>query len=46
MEQTRREDPKAWADYLAESELVQGLLPRTSRIAPEWEGLITFPKEK
>jgi predicted transcriptional regulator len=46
MEQTKREDPQAWADYVAESELVQGPRPRTSRIAPEWEGLITFPEER
>ncbi|UBU10723.1 hypothetical protein [Nonomuraea gerenzanensis] len=46
MEQTRREDPQAWADYLAESELVQGGPPRSTRIAPEWEGLITFPEER
>jgi predicted transcriptional regulator len=46
MEHTQKEDPQAWADYLAESELVQGPPPRSSRIAPEWEGLITFPKER
>ncbi|MFI7633417.1 hypothetical protein [Nonomuraea sp. NPDC049400] len=46
MEQTRREDPQAWADYLAESEVVQGKPSRSTRIAPEWEGLITFPEER
>jgi predicted DNA-binding protein len=46
MEETRQRDPQAWADYLAESELVQGPPPRTSRIAPEWEGLITCPEER
>ncbi|WP_327590492.1 hypothetical protein OHA25_28375 [Nonomuraea sp. NBC_00507] len=46
MEETRQEDPQAWADYLAESELVQGPPPRSSRMAPEWEGLITFPEER
>ncbi|SEG36040.1 hypothetical protein SAMN05444920_102707 [Nonomuraea solani] len=46
MERTQREDPKVWAGYLAESELVQGPRPRSTRIAPEWEGLITFPEER
>ncbi|TMR23313.1 hypothetical protein ETD86_08405 [Nonomuraea turkmeniaca] len=46
MEETRQEDPQAWAEYLAESELVHGPPPRSSRIAPEWEGLITFPEER
>ncbi|MEU7852769.1 ribbon-helix-helix protein, CopG family [Nonomuraea sp. NPDC049141] len=46
MERTRKEDPRAWADYLAESELVQGPPSRHPRIAPEWEGLITFPEER
>lgn len=46
MERTRREDPQAWADYLAESALVQGPASRPTRIAPEWEGLITFPEER
>lgn len=46
MEQTQREDPQAWADYLSESELVQGPLSAEPRIAPEWEGLITFSEER
>ncbi|MFC5829058.1 hypothetical protein [Nonomuraea insulae] len=46
IERTQREDPQAWADYLAESKLVQGPTPRSTRIAPEWEGLITFPEER
>ncbi|MEV0145698.1 MULTISPECIES: hypothetical protein [unclassified Nonomuraea] len=46
IERTQKEDPQAWADYLAESRLVQGPLPRSPRIAPEWEGLITFPEER
>ncbi|MFI7698914.1 hypothetical protein [Nonomuraea sp. NPDC049480] len=46
VERTQREDPAGWADYLAERESVLGTAPRTRRIAPEWEGLITFPEEK
>ncbi|WP_090929457.1 hypothetical protein [Nonomuraea jiangxiensis] len=46
MEQTQKEDPQAWADYLTESELVHGPRPRSTRIAPEWEGLITFSEER
>ncbi len=46
IERTQREDPESRADYLAERELVLGTKPRTRHIAPEWEGLITFPKEK
>jgi predicted DNA-binding protein len=46
MEQTRRADPQAWADYLDETEMVQGPPSRRSRIAPEWEGLITFSEER
>lgn len=46
MARTRKENPQAWADYLAESALVQGPPPRSTRIAPEWEGLITFPEER
>ncbi|MFI7440180.1 ribbon-helix-helix protein, CopG family [Nonomuraea indica] len=45
IERTQREDPRAWADYLAERELVMGPRSRSRRIAPEWEGLITFPEE-
>jgi predicted DNA-binding protein len=45
IEHTQKTDPQGWADYLAESQLVQGPLPRSRRIAPEWEGLITFPEE-
>ncbi|MFI6991475.1 hypothetical protein [Nonomuraea wenchangensis] len=44
MEETRHESPRAWADYLSESEAVQGPPPRSSRVAPEWEGLI--PEER
>ncbi|MGW0806339.1 hypothetical protein [Nonomuraea sp. NPDC002799] len=46
IEQTQREDPDGWADYLAERELVLGSRPRSRHVAPEWEGLITFPEEK
>ncbi|MDR8410998.1 hypothetical protein MTP10_19955 [Nonomuraea sp. 3-1Str] len=46
IERTQREDPQSWAEYLAERELVLGPPPRSRRIAPEWEGLITFPEEK
>ncbi|MGP4101145.1 hypothetical protein [Nonomuraea sp. KM90] len=46
IERTQREDPEAWADYLAERELVLGTRPRTRRVAPEWAGLITFPEER
>ncbi|MFI7447839.1 hypothetical protein ACIBQX_10115 [Nonomuraea sp. NPDC049714] len=46
IDQTQRTDPKSWADYLAERELVLGPPPRVRRTAPEWEGLITFPEEK
>ena len=46
IERTQREDPASWADYLAERELVLGPPSRTRRIAPEWEGLITFPEER
>ncbi|GAA2849465.1 hypothetical protein [Nonomuraea rubra] len=46
IERTQREDPEGWADYLAERELVLGGKPRSRQIAPEWEGLITFPEEK
>jgi predicted transcriptional regulator len=46
IERTRREDPEGWADYLAEVEEIQGGPSRSRRIAPEWEGLIDFPKEK
>ncbi|MEV0380944.1 ribbon-helix-helix protein, CopG family [Nonomuraea sp. NPDC050643] len=46
IEQTQREDPEGWADYLAERELVLGSRPHVRRIAPEWEGLISIPKEK
>ena len=46
IEQTQREDPEGWADYLAERELVLGPPSRSRRVAPEWEGLITFPEEK
>ncbi len=45
IERTQREAPEAWADYLSERELVLGGPSRTRRIAPEWEGLITFPEE-
>lgn len=44
IERTQREDPEGWADYLAESEALMG--PPSGRIAPEWEGLIDFPKER
>ncbi|MEO3869071.1 hypothetical protein ABGB18_09600 [Nonomuraea sp. B12E4] len=46
IEETQREDPEGWADYLAERQLVLGRRPRSRRVAPEWEGLITFPEEK
>ncbi|MEU6779701.1 hypothetical protein ABZ912_10910 [Nonomuraea angiospora] len=46
VERTQREDPEGWADYLAEREAWLGPRPRSGRIAPEWEGLITFPEEK
>lgn len=42
---TQREDPEAWADYLREREQVLGPPSRTTKIAPEWEGLITSPEE-
>lgn len=45
IKRTQKEDPAAWADYLAERELVLGPPSRSRRIAPEWEGLITFPEE-
>ncbi|MFD1537898.1 hypothetical protein [Nonomuraea guangzhouensis] len=45
IERTQKKDPEAWADYLAERELVLGPPSRSRRIAPEWEGLITFPEE-
>lgn len=46
IEHTQREDPEGWADYLTEREFVLGPRPRSRRIAPEWDGLITFPEEK
>jgi predicted transcriptional regulator len=46
IERTQREDPQGWADYLAEREQVLGSRPRSRQIAPEWEGLITFPEER
>ncbi|GAA3687902.1 hypothetical protein GCM10022224_061480 [Nonomuraea antimicrobica] len=46
IERTQREDPQAWADYLAERELVLGPRPRARQVAPEWEGLIVFPEER
>ncbi|SDK89322.1 hypothetical protein SAMN05421874_112165 [Nonomuraea maritima] len=46
IEQTQRENPEAWEDYLAERRLVLGRPSRARRTAPEWEGLITFPEER
>jgi predicted transcriptional regulator len=46
IERTQREDPEGWAEYLAEREAWLGSRPRSRQIAPEWEGLITFPEEK
>ncbi|MEU8245072.1 hypothetical protein [Nonomuraea sp. NPDC048916] len=45
IERTQREDPESWAAYTAERELSMGPPSRSRRIAPEWEGLITFPEE-
>ncbi len=46
IERTQREDPESWAAYVAERETLVGPRSRSHRIAPEWEGLITFPEEK
>ncbi|GII54525.1 hypothetical protein Pth03_29140 [Planotetraspora thailandica] len=46
IERTQREDPEGWAEYLAESDELQGPPSRTRRIAPEWEGLIDFPEKR
>ncbi|MFI7132532.1 hypothetical protein ACIBQ1_43120 [Nonomuraea sp. NPDC050153] len=46
IERTQHEDPEGWGDYLAEREAWLGPRPSSRRVAPEWEGLITFPEEK
>jgi predicted transcriptional regulator len=46
IERGRHDDPEGWAGYLAERDLTLGPPSRSRRVAPEWEGLITFPKEK
>jgi crotonobetainyl-CoA:carnitine CoA-transferase CaiB-like acyl-CoA transferase len=45
IERTQREDPESWAEYAAERDIAMGPPSRSRRVAPEWEGLITFPEE-
>lgn len=45
IERTQKTDPESWAEYVAERDVVMGPPSRSRRIAPEWEGYITFPEE-
>ncbi len=45
IERTQKEDPESWAEYVAEREVFMGPPSHSHRIAPEWEGFITFPEE-
>lgn len=45
VERTRNEDPESWSEYVTERNQVMGPPSRSRRVAPEWEGFISFPEE-